>query len=85
MPTPPARYTEQIVIMMESGMSDGVKALAEVHRISQSEVCRRAVEAGISEVEKLLACENEATMRKVSRARARIAAERVRKAREAVR
>jgi hypothetical protein len=76
----PARYTEQLVVMVEPKMDDRVRAVADVSRRSLSGVLRSIFEAGLPTVESGYPAED---LRKAATRAARQRAARRRKTRAA--
>ena len=47
MPTPPARFTKQLVIMLEPEVFEQIRAIATEETVSYAAVARKLIDAGL--------------------------------------
>ncbi len=67
MPSPPAKYTEQIVIMESPAVAVAIRATALTYGESVSEIMRRVIEHGLPVVQNELRKERPSDARKYGR------------------
>lgn len=52
MPTPPARFTKQLPIMLEPSVYDRIREIAEERQVSYATVARELIDLGLIQLER---------------------------------